>query len=105
MQHAEDLVAEYSRAGFVKIHLDASMACAGERVTLSDDVVAERAARLCRIAEEASSGNERFYVIGTEVSIPGGAIESLEELSVTSYEDAARTLEIHRKVFVHAGAQ
>src|ERR1700745_4273504 len=26
MQHAEDMVAEYSRAGFVKIHLDASMA-------------------------------------------------------------------------------
>jgi D-tagatose-1,6-bisphosphate aldolase subunit GatZ/KbaZ len=103
MQHAEDMVAEYSRAGFVKIHLDASMACAGEMAPLPDEVVAERAARLCRVAEEASCGRQRFYVIGTEVPIPGGAFESLEELSVTSYEDAARTLEIHRRTFAEAG--
>jgi D-tagatose-1,6-bisphosphate aldolase subunit GatZ/KbaZ len=103
MQHAEDMVAEYSRAGFVKIHLDASMACAGERAPLPDDVVAERAARLCRVAEDANCGRQRFYVIGTEVPIPGGAFESLEELSVTSYEDAARTLEIHRRTFAEAG--
>ena len=103
MQHAEDMVAEYSRAGFVKIHLDANMACGGERAPLSDHVVAERAARLCRIAEKASRGQKRFYVIGTEVPIPGGATESLEELAVTSYEDAARTLEIHREVFAAAG--
>jgi D-tagatose-1,6-bisphosphate aldolase subunit GatZ/KbaZ len=103
MLYAEDMVAEYSRAGFEKIHLDASMACAGESAPLPDDVVAERAARLCRAAEDASCGGQRFYVIGTEVPIPGGAIESLEELSVTSYEDAARTLEIHRKTFAQAG--
>ena len=103
MQNAEDLVAEYSRAGFIKIHLDASMSCSDEMAPLSDQVVAERAARLCRIAEEASGGANRFYVIGTEVPKPGGALESLEELTVTSYDDAARTLDIHRRVFADAG--
>lgn len=103
MQHAEEMVAEYSRAGFVKIHLDASMACAGEKNPLPDSVVAQRAARLCRAAEEESKGQPRFYVIGTEVPIPGGAVESLDELAVTTYEDAAQTLEIHRKTFVGSG--
>ena len=96
-------MAEYSRAGFIKIHLDASMSCSDEMAPLSDQVVAERAARLCRIAEEASGGANRFYVIGTEVPKPGGALESLEELTVTSYDDAARTLDIHRRVFADAG--
>jgi D-tagatose-1,6-bisphosphate aldolase subunit GatZ/KbaZ len=103
MQHAEHLVAEYSRAGFVKIHLDTSMACSGECAPLPDHVVADRAARLCQVAERSSNGEPRFYVIGTEVPIPGGATESLEELAVTSYGDAARTLEIHRTVFANAG--
>jgi D-tagatose-1,6-bisphosphate aldolase subunit GatZ/KbaZ len=103
MRHAEDMVAEYSRAGFLKIHLDASMPCSDDGSHLSDQLVAERAARLCRVAEETSGGQERFYVVGTEVPKPGGALESLEELAVTSHEDAARTLEIHRKVFIDAG--
>jgi D-tagatose-1,6-bisphosphate aldolase subunit GatZ/KbaZ len=103
MQHAETLVAEYSRAGFTKIHLDASMACQGEQNPLPDSVVAQRAARLCRAAEEASGGQPRYYVIGTEVPIPGGATESLAELEVTSYEHASRTLQIHRDIFLAAG--
>lgn len=103
LQHAEDLVAEYSRAGFEKIHLDASMPCAGEEGPLPDAVVAERAARLCGVAERASEGKPRFYVIGTEVPTPGGATESLEELAITSQEAATSTLETHRKVFSDAG--
>lgn len=103
MQLAEAMVAEYSAAGFAKIHLDASMACHGERAPLSDSVVAERAARLCRAAERASGGAPRYYVIGTEVPIPGGATESLTELQVTSREHAQRTLQIHRETFRAAG--
>jgi D-tagatose-1,6-bisphosphate aldolase subunit GatZ/KbaZ len=103
MWHAEHLVAEYSRAGFVKLHLDASMACAGEQHPLSDDVVAERAARLCRAAEKEGHGQPRFYVIGTEDRLERGALESIDELAVTTYDDAARTLEIHRNAFADAG--
>jgi len=105
MRNAEEMVAEYSCAGFVKIHLDASMACAGERAPLPDLVVAERAARLCKAAEESSRGEPRFYVIGTEVSVPGGATESLAELSVTTHDAARQTLRIHEAAFIAAGLQ
>jgi D-tagatose-1,6-bisphosphate aldolase subunit GatZ/KbaZ len=104
MKLAEEMVAEYSRAGFVKIHLDASMACAGECI-ISEEVIAERAARLCLASESAAGGQPRFYVIGTEVPIPGGATESLKELEVTTYAMAARTVEVHRKVFAQAGLE
>ncbi|HEY0308843.1 MAG TPA: D-tagatose-bisphosphate aldolase, class II, non-catalytic subunit [Acidobacteriaceae bacterium] len=103
MQYAEEMVAEYSRAGFAKIHLDASMACSGDQHPLPDRVVAERAARLCRAAEDASGGSPRFYVIGTEVPVPGGATEGLAELEVTPYARAAQTLAIHHEVFSRAG--
>ena len=52
MQRADALVAAYVAAGFTKIHLDCSFACAGDPVPLTDGVVAERAARLIRTAEE-----------------------------------------------------
>jgi D-tagatose-1,6-bisphosphate aldolase subunit GatZ/KbaZ len=78
------------------------MPCQGEQNPLPDGVVAQRAARLCRASEEASGGQPRYYVIGTEVPIPGGATESLAELEVTSYEHASRTLQIHREIFLAA---
>lgn len=105
MQHAEAMVAEYSRAGFTKIHLDASMACAGERTPLPDELVAQRAARLCKVAEENSGGEQRFYIIGTEVPTPGGATESLEDLAVTKREAAEKTLAVHRNAFEAAGLE
>jgi len=105
MAHAITMVAEYSHAGFVKIHLDASMACHGDQLPLPDEIIAERAARLCRAAEEASGRQPRFYVIGTEVPIPGGATESLSELEVTQYDHAAQTLATHREIFAQASLE
>jgi len=58
---------------FVEIHLDASMACAGEKPPLPDYVVADRAARLYRITEESSRGLQPPYVIGTQVPLPGAS--------------------------------
>ncbi len=76
MKHAEDLVDAYVAAGFTKIHLDCSMPCAGDPTPLGDDIVAERAARLARTAEEAArraqSAGSLLYVVGTEVPVPGG---------------------------------
>ena len=103
MQLAETMVAQYSAAGFAKIHLDASMACLGEQAPLPDSIVAQRAARLCRAAQQASGGRPRYYVIGTEVPVPGGATESLAELQVTTRDHAERTLQIHREIFACAG--
>ncbi|MEU6032226.1 D-tagatose-bisphosphate aldolase, class II, non-catalytic subunit [Streptomyces tauricus] len=106
MERAEALVAAYVAADFTKIHLDCSFACAGDPVPLTDDVVAERAARLIRVAEQ-TAGPERAelirYVIGTEVPAPGGAHETLGALVPTTPEAARTTLEQHRKAFARHG--
>ncbi|MGW2464238.1 D-tagatose-bisphosphate aldolase, class II, non-catalytic subunit [Streptomyces sp. NPDC001761] len=106
MERADALVAAYVAADFTKIHLDCSFACAGDPVPLTDDVVAERAARLIRVAEEAA-GPERAerirYVIGTEVPTPGGAHETLGDLVPTTPDAARTTLEEHRKAFARHG--
>ena len=88
MAKAETLVRSYAEAGFAKIHLDASMACAGDPDPLPPELIAGRAARLCRAAEAA--GARPVYVIGTEVPVPGGAHETIEQLEVTRTEDLAR---------------
>ncbi|MGA8940783.1 MAG: D-tagatose-bisphosphate aldolase, class II, non-catalytic subunit [Acidobacteriaceae bacterium] len=100
MQHAEVMVAQYARAGFGKIHLDASMACGDDPERLSDEIVALRAARLCKAAEDACAAGERpVYVIGTEVPVPGGATHAVTELEATSVTAAEHTLAVHKGVF------
>jgi D-tagatose-1,6-bisphosphate aldolase subunit GatZ/KbaZ len=97
---AEAMVAEYVAAGFTKIHLDASMACADDVATPSDEIVAQRAARLCKAAEKArGAGDAPVYAIGTEVPVPGGATHAVQELNATTIEAAAHTLSVSKKVF------
>lgn len=100
MKLAEEMIAEYAAEGFTKLHLDASMACKGDPHALPPEVVAERSARLCAVAEaSAPAADELLYVIGTEVPTPGGATEEIDTLKVTSVEDAEKTLEVHRTAF------
>src|SRR5450759_5122189 len=54
MGNADVLIEAYVAAGFTKIHLDCSMSCAGDPSPLTDDIVAERAARLAKVAEDLS---------------------------------------------------
>ncbi|WP_375286646.1 D-tagatose-bisphosphate aldolase, class II, non-catalytic subunit [Sphingomonas sp.] len=106
MDKACVMVGDYVRAGFRKIHLDCSMSCADDPVPLPETVIAERAARLCRAAEDAFAGDPAdapVYVIGTEVPVPGGAAEDLEELALTTPEAAIATVEMHRDLFRDAG--
>ncbi|MFE4951893.1 D-tagatose-bisphosphate aldolase, class II, non-catalytic subunit [Leifsonia sp. NPDC056665] len=107
MANADALVAAYVEAGYTKIHLDCSMSCAGDPVPLGDDLVASRSARLLRVAEDTarSIGQEgrQLYVIGTEVPVPGGAHETLGELTPTSPEAARETLRRHREAFEAVG--
>lgn len=110
MERAEVMVAAYVRAGFGKIHLDCSMSCADDPVPLPERTIAERAARLCRAAEDAFEPTGRngpidapVYVIGTEVPVPGGAAEDLDELALTDPADAIATVEMHRALFAEAG--
>ncbi len=99
---ARDMVRAYVEAGFSKIHLDTSMACADDR-GLSEAAIAERAADLCAVAEEASGGGDLVYVIGTEVPIPGGETAALDSLAVTPPKAARRTFELHRAAFASKG--
>jgi len=105
MRHATGMVSAYAAAGFSKIHLDASMACAGDPDVLSDAEVASRSVRLCLAAEGAHADGRAkpVYVIGTEVPTPGGATHSLEGLAITPPEAAAYTLEVHREAFAAHG--
>ena len=109
MNNADDLIAAYVAAGFTKIHLDCSMSCADDPTPLSDEIVAHRAARLAVIAEktaiETFGSSDLVYVIGTEVPVPGGAAEELEELEVTSSEAAHKTIQCHKEAFAAAGAE
>jgi D-tagatose-1,6-bisphosphate aldolase subunit GatZ/KbaZ len=106
LQRSERLVADYVAAGFRKLHLDCSMSCGGDPTSLGDEIVAARAARLCRVAEEAwrSVGGEApVYVVGTEVPVPGGAHESLTKLTPTAPAAAAATIDAHRKALTAVG--
>lgn len=100
MEKACAMVAAYAEAGFSKIHLDASMACGGDPHTLSNEEIAERAARLCEVAESAvgNSAVKPVYVIGTEVPTPGGAQEEME-IEVTSIASLWETLDVHHRAF------
>jgi len=103
MEKADVLVKDYAMAGFKKIHLDASMAC-GDEPTPSFELVAERAAQLCKIAESHSPhAEELVYIIGTEVPIPGGETDDMEELSVTSVQRFKDTIDTHREAFDSEG--
>lgn len=106
MAKAAVMVGDYVRAGFSKIHLDCSMACAGDPEPLPERVIAQRAAALCKAAEQAFSGNPAdapVYVIGTEVPVPGGAAEDLDTLAVTEPAAALATIAMHRALFAEAG--
>lgn len=107
MAKAVTMIEAYAKAGFTKLHLDTSMGCAGEPLALPDTVTAERAARLAAAAEAAIRGQDGIapvYIIGTEVPVPGGALEELDTLAVTAPEAAIETVSIHRQAFETVGA-
>jgi D-tagatose-bisphosphate aldolase class II non-catalytic subunit len=105
MQRAEVMIDAYARAGFTKLHLDTSMGCRGESVALPDETTAARAARLAQVVETAVGKSTLLpvYVIGTEVPVPGGALDAIDHVEVTRPEAALRTIEVHRNAFFAAG--
>ena len=104
LARAEAMVAAYARAGFSKIHLDASMGCAGEPASVPDSVAAQRAGRLAEVAEAAGAPRPIAYVVGTEVPAPGGAGDALE-VHVTEPDAARATIEAHEKAFRARGLE
>lgn len=109
MDEAHVLVHACIQAGYTKIHLDASMACADDPAGPLDVVVsANRTAELVATAEAAcheSGGSlqEPYYVIGTEVPPPGGIQGEAEEMRVTPVEEVRTTIEVTRQAFIGRG--
>lgn len=105
MEKARKLVRDCVAAGYRKIHLDSSMACADDtKPAISERTIAARAAILCQAAEEAHrelppGSQPPVYVIGTEVPTPGGVSNDTGELAVTKEGDVHRTLEVFRFAF------
>lgn len=114
MQKSEELIRDYVRAGFTKIHIDTSMRVATDSKTecLSDETIARRGAALARAAEEEFAALKAhcpdamhpIYCIGSEVPIPGGAQEAEDSVAVTSPEAFEHTVETFKRAFETAGA-
>jgi D-tagatose-1,6-bisphosphate aldolase subunit GatZ/KbaZ len=114
MVAARELVRSCVLAGYTKLHLDASMACAddpgGAGGPLDDETATARAVDLCRAAEAArgelpTGAPAPVYVIGTEVPTPGGERTGDAGPRVTPMAAAERTLTLARDGFAVAGLE
>jgi D-tagatose-1,6-bisphosphate aldolase subunit GatZ/KbaZ len=112
MQKASEMVKDYVKAGYRKIHLDPSMHCGDDDPTkpLNMRLIAERAATLCLVAEQAvADGPEPeykpIYVIGSEVPSPGGLRVFEEELTVTTVSNVEETIQFTREGFLERGLE
>jgi D-tagatose-1,6-bisphosphate aldolase subunit GatZ/KbaZ len=108
MDNACQLVRECVLAGYKKIHLDASMSCADDPPNVAEEVVADRAALMCQIAQRACkdagwNADSLMYVVGTEVPTPGGEQAGESGLRVTETARAQETLRVIQKSFVELG--
>jgi D-tagatose-1,6-bisphosphate aldolase subunit GatZ/KbaZ len=110
MNKAQTLVRDCVRAGYEKIHLDASMSLGDDPPgqPLAPDEIAERAAMLAAAAESAAGeagGEGPLYVIGTEVPAPGGAGAAEEALSISEPADVEATIALTRRAFAGRGLE
>ena len=112
MEKSIELVYQYTRAGFTKIHLDTSMKVADDAEgLLSTEVIARRGATLYKAAikgyeelkAEKPEAIRPVFVIGSEVPIPGGAQEAEDSLAVTSVEAFKDTVATYKRVWAEEG--
>lgn len=112
MAKSEELVYQYTRAGFTKIHLDTSMKVADDpEGPLSTETVARRGVRLYQVCmkaygellKERPDALRPVFIIGSEVPIPGGAQEAEDSLAVTRPEAFEDTVRTYRRMFTEAG--
>jgi D-tagatose-1,6-bisphosphate aldolase subunit GatZ/KbaZ len=107
LEKAKEQIAAYISAGYTKIHLDASMKCADDGDPLrplSSELIAERTALLCEVAErtyeQTSNGNEQpVYVIGSDVPPPGGAKGHESDIRITEDKDVEQTINLTKRAF------
>jgi D-tagatose-1,6-bisphosphate aldolase subunit GatZ/KbaZ len=118
MDRACELVRACVRAGYGKIHLDASTPLGGDPVNrfgaLDPGLIARREAAMAAAAEAAcwlTGGEVRgrvaapVYVVGTEVPAPGGMRAAEEAAPVTRAEGLRSTVTLARQEFLDSGLQ
>jgi D-tagatose-1,6-bisphosphate aldolase subunit GatZ/KbaZ len=119
MRKACELAAECVRAGYFKLHLDASMPLGGDaldpRGALDPALVASREAELAAAAEAAflarrpggspASAAGPVYVIGTDVPAPGGKADPEGGLSVTTAQELQVTVNLGAEAFRTSGLE
>ncbi|MBQ4601030.1 MAG: class II D-tagatose-bisphosphate aldolase, non-catalytic subunit [Oscillospiraceae bacterium] len=112
MENSKELVYQYTRAGFTKIHLDTSMKVADDpEGLLSTEVIARRGAALYKAAmkgyeelkAEKPDAMRPVFVVGSEVPIPGGATEAEDTLAVTSPDAFRDTVSTYQRVWNEEG--
>jgi len=109
MEKSCELFRQYVLAGFTKIHIDTSMHLADDNVKekLDTNVIAQRGAALCKVAEDAYNkllktnpqAVQPVYVVGSEVPIPGGSQEEEGGIQVTKVNDFEATVETFKQAF------
>jgi D-tagatose-1,6-bisphosphate aldolase subunit GatZ/KbaZ len=109
MKKSIELVKDYVKAGYRKIHIDTTMALADDPpgFPLDIEVEAQRAAKLCKVVEESCKDQTKesapVYVLGTEVPIPGGVKSDDDALKITSVERVRSGLAVYKKIFEESG--
>ena len=108
MEKAETLVRLFVEAGFKKIHIDTSMPLGTDQADgiFCHELVAQRSARLAAVCEKAWKESRRkehhVYVVGSEVPVPGGAMDN--EMTVTDPEQFRRELTLFTEAYKAVGA-
>ncbi len=114
MEKSVELVYQYAKAGFTKIHLDTSMKVADDpEGLLSTETIARRGAELYKASmkgyeerkAEVPDAMRPVFIIGSEVPIPGGAQEAEDSLSVTNPEAFQDTVATYKHIFEEAGVK
>jgi D-tagatose-1,6-bisphosphate aldolase subunit GatZ/KbaZ len=112
MANSYELVYQYTRAGFTKIHLDTSMKVADDpEGLLSTETIARRGATLYKAAmkgyeelkAEKPDAIRPVFIVGSEVPIPGGATEAEDTLAVTKPEAFLDTVNTYTRVWTEEG--
>jgi len=104
MEKAKDMVKEYIKSGFKKIHIDTSMSladdCEEDNAPLDKDIIAKRCIDLIKTSEdtinELKKQNKKIaepvYVIGTDIPAPGGSDEVVSGRRITKVSEFKDTV-------------
>jgi len=103
MARAGAMVEAFVTAGYRKLHLDTSVACADDPPALAETTAARRAAALCLRAERSfeacGEGHPPVYVLGAEAPASGSRVR------LTTPEELERTLDCFQDALAREGVR